>query len=622
MYRIYYFQWLIGLGLYLTLMSSAMGQKTYPVFPNILDHKVADGSTLLGASGNRLVYFDVVSNKDKLWISDGTANGTKLVSPANQTEIQVFYHDTNAWYFTERRGSTYYISKLTNDNDTLEPVHSSGIKYQNILYWKGKFSWIQNSAGSGYSRMQLFDPVEDTLITLVNLPYLSVRTIGASDSLLFYIASTNTGKMLGSSEGTLATTKFITTLFAAGSDFDQQSRFFSNGKKVYFFYHPEPDPFVLWTTDGTASGTIQLGSFQDPDFGWPDDPVIFLEDKLFFILRELGAPSGTTYELNVSDGTPLGTLTLDNYPNDYTQPSDLTLFNTKIYFVSYEWGADMRESDGTLAGTKIILDSYGHENGGIGFIGALGKFNNSLVLQGYEDVHGAELYSSDGTKSGTTLLSDVIRGSVDGAPKKFTQVGDRLFFTARYGGKERLWIYDPGFDFNCDSMMIDTLESIQVTDSTLGSINISMTGGQQPYVFSLNGGSNTYNAEFKNLNVGVYNLHITDNLGCSLDTTLTVSESTSIIDPVLIRSMTIQPNPSELDQNVNVRLSLTAAPTQGSFFLTVYSMDGKLYHHDRFQISSSGIERTIATKDWPKGQYILSVKAGNSVLASEILIIL
>lgn len=600
---------------------STRAQGTYPVFPNIMDHGLASGAVLLGASGNRLVYFDVVSGKNKLWLSDGTPVGTKQVSPTSQSEIQVFYHDAVAWYFTEKRGSTYYISMLTPDMDTLVPLHNSGISYQDILFWKGKFAWIQNSGSSGYSRLQLYDPADLSLVTLLNLEYLDLRALGGSDSLLFFIASTDAGMMLGSSEGTLSSTKYITTLYPAGNSFDQQSRFFSNGDKVYFFYHPEPDPFVLWSTDGTQAGTVELGLFQNPDFGWPADPAIFLEEKLFFILRELGAPSGTTFELHVSDGTPAGTLTLDDNPNSYTEPSHLTLFNNKIYYISDYFGAELRETDGTLAGTKVVLDAFGHQSGGFGVITTLGKFENDLMVQAYTYANGSELYRCDGTQNGTYLLSDVIRGPASGDPNQFTEVNGRMFFTARYANKERLWIYYPAFSPSCDSFLIDTVMVQAVTDSALGTVNMTIAGGQQPYVFSLNGGTNTYNSTFNDLPAGVYDLQVTDNLGCVLETTVIVDETSSVARPDLVKSLTVSPNPSTLHQGIYVALEMADGKVAEPVSLSVYSLKGKVHYQQTLANTHAVINHRIGTRDWPWGQYILILRAGQTILATVTLVI-
>jgi ELWxxDGT repeat protein len=574
----------------------------------------------LGAFDGRLVYFDKLNDVNKLWVSNGTPEGTIQISPGDQTDISLIIGENNTWFFTEKRGSKYYISKLTEGSDTLTRIHVSGIVYQDIFYWNGKFSWIQSSIGSNYDKVQLYDVENQILTTLVSSTFGHIQGIGASDAMLYYIQSTDQGKMLGKSDGTVANTSLFTTLLPAGNDNDHLTRFFSNGQKVYFFYNNSTDPFYLWTTDGTSQGTIQLGEFQNPLFNWPEDPAIFLHDKLLFILRESGAPSGTTFELNASDGTPTGTLTLDTHPDDYMQPDHLTLFNDKIYFTAQIFGSDLRVTDGTRAGTKVILETYGHENGSVGFIGDLGIYNNSMVVQAYEETHGSELYKTNGTVAGTTLMADVIRGSAESVPGNFMQVGSRLFFTAFYSNHNRMWIYDPDFVVSCDSFIIGDPIITSVTDSTTGSIHLAPIGGQQPYIYKLDNMNPTTSSQFNNLALGNHNVVITDNLGCVINFPFLIEESTGIVEPEYLKAFTIAPNPTTANKGIELQLNLNPVHLD-PISIFIHNFNGQTILNTNINITSSQLSVPIATKNFPPGQYILSVIQDGKILGSHKLIV-
>lgn len=591
-------------------------QKTYPVYPDMTEHSIADDAVFIGEFDGKLIYFDRVSSKNKLWVSDGTSQGTKQISPADQVDINIFYKGDSVIYFNEQRGSIHYISKLETGKDTLERIYSSGIRYGDILYWQGKFSWIQQSAGSGYSRLQLYDPVNETLTTLVNADYLELRALGATDSLLFYILSNDQGKFLGSSDGTIQNSTNIKMLFPNGSSFDSQTRFFSNGEVIYFFYNPENNPYYLWTTDGTADGTLQLGSYENPFFGWED--YIFLENKFFFELWELGAPSGTTTELHATDGTIAGTMTLDANEDDYLQPDNLTLFQNKVYFTSYLiWNADLRSSDGTLQGTKLVLSGEGHESGSVGAIVGLGRYNNDLMLGAYKEIHGIELYKSNGTATGTVLVSDVIRGEESSVPRNFVQVGDLLFFKVLWESKERLWVYDPAFIVSCDSFQIDELLITNLTDSTIvGAVEVVPSGGQQPFVYELNNGMATYESGFDNLSLGVYTIQVTDNLGCTIEESFEIEQETAVVDHSIISTFSISPNPSFINHHFDLHLKLGLIPPS-NVVISLHSLAGVLCYNEQIQMTDSDLHFPISTKGLVQGQYVLSIQIGGKVVVSK-----
>lgn len=49
--------------------------------------------------------------------------------------------------------------------------------------------------------------------------------------------------------------------------------------------------------------------------------------------------------------------------------------------------------------------------------------------------HGAELWRTDGTTSGTVLVKDIFPGEQSGAPINLTPFGDYLYFQVSYSGE-------------------------------------------------------------------------------------------------------------------------------------------------------------------------------------------
>jgi ELWxxDGT repeat protein len=60
-----------------------------------------------------------------------------------------------------------------------------------------------------------------------------------------------------------------------------------------------------------------------------------------------------------------------------------------------------------------------------------------------DDVHGRELWITDGTAAGTRLIRDIRPGPGGSRPRKLTPVGGRLYFVATDGTRGReLWVSD------------------------------------------------------------------------------------------------------------------------------------------------------------------------------------
>ena len=69
---------------------------------------------------------------------------------------------------------------------------------------------------------------------------------------------------------------------------------------------------------------------------------------------------------------------------------------------------------------------------------------STLYLVGSDKRHGQELWRSNGTRAGTTIVRDIRRGSSSSEPTNLTAVGGTLFFTAKDGRHNReLWRAGP-----------------------------------------------------------------------------------------------------------------------------------------------------------------------------------
>ncbi|PKP22799.1 MAG: hypothetical protein CVU05_02455 [Bacteroidetes bacterium HGW-Bacteroidetes-21] len=269
-------------------------------------------------------------------------------------------------------------------------------------------------------------------------------------SKLFFNADNGVnGKELWVTDGTSAGTTMIKDINPSGNS--SPYRFFSVGiglsQRVIFLANDGTNGTELWTTNGTAGGTnmvknIYTGALQNVE-------ITCLFSNLFKVY--FNADDGVNgREIWVTDGTSAGTNMIKdiNPGSSSSTPSNFILYNNKLYFVADDGtsGTELWCTDGTEAGTTFVKDI----NPGSGsafnsstissFYGEV--YNNKLYFTANNGTSGTELWVTDGTTSGTTMIKN-INASGDSNPQNYTEFNGKLYFAATddiYG--RQLWCTD------------------------------------------------------------------------------------------------------------------------------------------------------------------------------------
>jgi ELWxxDGT repeat protein len=590
-------------------LTMANAQVTYPVREPVSSNQVNSDAQLLGALGDRLIYLDIIGDQKKLWVSDGTAAGTYQISASEQTEISLIAMTGDVWYFKEKKGSTYHISSLSKGSDELVSLYGTSNSIKHAIYWNESIYFTVKYPTSFAEDLVKLVPATSSRQILFTSDFGGIRGIGATNTEVMFIASMDEGKMLGKTDGTVANTYTFRKLYEDGSEFSNAVFMQSNGEKMFFAYHPSNYPYYLWVSDGTSEGTMILKEYSQPSSGMPTNPFAVLDGKFYFILRKQGSPSGTTFDLHVSDGTAAGTINLNPFSSGYLHPRKLTIFGDKLYFTSLRDNWALMSTEGTVAGTKTVVSAYGYLSGGIGSVYDLGKYKNSLVFNAYSDALGDELYISDGTLSGTTLLSDINPGTGGSSPVQFTQVGELLFFLAYINDGRYLWAANP-----CAALTIDSVAVTNVVTPDLGTIEIVTSGGVGPLSYQLNGGTATSTPLFENLPADTYDILVTDLNGCTVDTQVVVQVETNVFQSDVVRYFQVYPNPVGAE---NLNINLVFASGLESVRVEIYDLFGKKIL-EQTDVPAFGNELThqISTKGFPEGNYIISISSKAEKIAA------
>src|SRR5204863_508821 len=115
-------------------------------------------------------------------------------------------------------------------------------------------------------------------------------------------------------------------------------------------------------------------------------------------------------------------LVKDVFPGGSSSPANLTEVGSEVFFSADDGthGAELWRSDGTATGTTLVKDI---DPGGASSSPAnLANVDGELFFAAVDGTHGTELWKSDGTAAGTALTKDIASGT-DSNPTELTAVG-------------------------------------------------------------------------------------------------------------------------------------------------------------------------------------------------------
>lgn len=217
------------------------------------------------------------------------------------------------------------------------------------------------------------------------------------------------------------------------------------GDRAFFLgTNDDEDPVALWSTDGTASGTIKVGhAGAPPGFRSTGElQVGELSGSYFFS----GEAEDLGHELWMTNGSSeSATLFMDLAPGQpSSDPTDFVAMGDYLFFAATVWsgGRGLWRTDGTVAGTELLFSATPRAptTSTLPTPIELTAVHDRLVFTVDDGIHGRELWISDGTASGTRLVVDLVPGPHGSNPTQLTAAGDQVFFTATVPGLgNELW---------------------------------------------------------------------------------------------------------------------------------------------------------------------------------------
>lgn len=383
----------------------------------------------------------------ELWRSDGTEQGTVLVKDIHPSQSSMPFSLTvvdDTLFFAARgesSGHELWRSDGTSQGTVLVKDINPGPSSSNPLLMVNAGGVLLFRANDGVNGSELWKsdgtPGGTVMLRDIN-PGLGSSTEGVFESRLFEFGGlaffgANSGDSFGlwKSDGTLQGTELVKGDLIPAT-------FQSIGTTLYFLEAGEPSPLAsprLWKTDGTTAGTQLVKEFDDGNISGGLSAV---GDTLFFA----AGASFFEHDLWKSDGTPEGTIPLKSIGTG--MQFQFAGIGGTLFLAAYTDAAGQEPwiSDGTVDGTGLLKDIGIAPGGSIGdniiaandtispFATALGR----LYFAATDGVHGIELWKTDGTEQGTSMVKDINPNESLGVfAEEMVNLGGKVFFSADDG---------------------------------------------------------------------------------------------------------------------------------------------------------------------------------------------
>jgi ELWxxDGT repeat protein len=405
--------------------------------------------------GNYLLFtaFDITIGKTRFWKTDGTTTGTTIITINPEPSqyrigeiISGFELFNGVIYFTlqEPSGSPYKVYRMSYSffgGALTAPVlinntdNASGLCWYNLsLYFK-----VEDSSIPKYE-FKKYDGATVSTVKTLSISFMansSQKTIVFNAKMYFTTTDNLKGNELWQSDGTTAGTQILKDINSGGASSTPNNLFVGNNY-LYFMADDGTHGNELWKTDGTAAATTLVADLNlgvggsEISFIGRDNTIIYFQTKSSKLDLKLYKYDETNSQL---------TLLKDFNPLRSDSRFGGTMIGTghTLMCIGYDLanGANIWKSDGTVGGTTLIKRTSEGNSNPSDFL-SVGA--NTFFAAREDDSNSSKPFVSNGTTGGTIKLADVSFHSA--FPNGFISVNGIVFFGATNASGTGLWRTD------------------------------------------------------------------------------------------------------------------------------------------------------------------------------------
>ena len=299
---------------------------------------------------------------------------------------------------------------------TLPPGPSSNPS--TFTAFAGRMFFTATTPGTGYELFVTDGTTAGTSLFYEFMPGPSgsrLAILGTFGGDLYVAAEDPTrGRELWATDGTPAGTRLVRDIApgpASGMDVTGIVPFGG----FAWFEATGPNGTELWRTDGTTAGTSEFVDLVPGPVGSEPTGLRVVGTRLVFATRRADAAGNHLFR---TDGTIAGTAPLA--PGVFGQaPWPVGELGGRLFLTASPGAPALVVTDGTTVGTSVIAGAPRVTSAGLAVAGR-------LVFGGEDAAHGAELWATDGTATGTRLVLDFVPGPDESRAWPFGAAGGQV----------------------------------------------------------------------------------------------------------------------------------------------------------------------------------------------------
>lgn len=401
------------------------------------------------------VYFtaDDGIHGNELWISDGSEEGTRLLRDINpgtghaypdqltQIEDLIFFSADDGL-----TGHELWVTDGTSEGTVMVSDIQPGTNGSDIGYLTAFASRVFFSANDGVNGVELWTsdgtPAGTTMVADISPganSYPQFFTI-FQDQVYFTARTTAEGRELWRTDGSTLGTSMVIDLATGteGSEPGDLTVFGAPGAEVLMFAAQRniAEGRELWRTDGTTAGTVlvrdiraQTSATQSVNSSSPSEFTV-IGDTLYFTAHELATGPRLVWK---TDGSAVGTQVIEPPPTapPYSAARFLVALGSSIIFEAADAvaGREMWITDGTSGGTALVRDINSsaisprpisilaeqyNVPSGVSKPKLFRGSDRAGLISITSETSGRELWKTDGSAAGTSLIVDMNPGTAPG----------------------------------------------------------------------------------------------------------------------------------------------------------------------------------------------------------------